>query len=366
MLRGMNAEGRAMAMGERAGVAGRTSGFARVVAPMLEDERPPLRRAPHAALFGLLAVAWLGGAFEPSELALGDLRFAAAARPASGELILIEGGKERASPTRLAKLLDALVAADVRQVAFADQPPTSATEFRAALARAGERVVLPAGAEPGYARQAALDLPADSDGRTRSFPIWRERPDGEAIPTLPAALLGVGVAGAPAAPAIDFSIRPETLPRLSLSDALAGGANLRDLAGRDVLVALRERGEPMAATAQGPLPRAELLALAYETLAQQRWIVRSNAAEALAPAAALMLALGPWFVRWSWRRGLVALVAWQAACVALSLHAQAAWAISVDVLPWLAAPLLSYAWETTRRVRQAPRSPAPTSTPLRS
>ena len=346
-----------MTMREQSPATGGASGFARVVAPILEDDRPPLRRAPHAALLGLLIAAWYGGAFERSELALGDLRFAAVARPASGELVLVEAGKEQASPARLAATLDRLVAAGVRQVAFADDAPTGAPEFRAALARAGERVILPAlGAATGPGRLAALDLPADSDGRTRSFPIWNERPGGEAIPTLPAALLGVRVAGAPAAPGLDFSIRAETLPRLALQDVLAG-ADLRELAGRDVLVALRGPGEPPAATAQGPLPRPELLALAYETLAQQRWIVRSGAVEALAPAAALMLALGPWFVRWSWRRGLVALVAWQAACLALSLHAQAAWAISLDVLPWLAAPLLSFAWETARRARQVQQSP---------
>ena len=342
-----------MASRKQAPAGSGSTGFARVVAPPLVDDRPPLRRAPHALALALLLAAWFGGLFERAELALIDWRFAASARPASGGLVLVEADAAEASPARLGAALDRLVAAGALQVAFAGPTPMADAGFRAALARAGERAIVPATGEArASVRMAALDLPADPDGRVRAVPIWAEH-RGEAIASLPAALLGVRVAGAPSAPAIDFSIRGESLPRLSLDEALAAGAALREAAGRDVMIVLRGPGAPLAATAQGPLPRADVLALAYETLAQQRWIVRAGAFETLAPAASLMLVLGPWFARWSWRRGLALLGLWLAACQALGLYAQARWAIALDVLPWLAAPLLSYALEAARAGRGA-------------
>jgi len=320
-------------------------GVARVLAPTLADERPPLRRAPHAALLALVAGAWFGGLFERAELALMDLRMRAVERPASGEVVVLEA--DGAGPARLAALLDRALAAGARQVAFA-HPVEPDAAFAAALSRAGDRVVLaasedrPAG-QPRRRLAAAVAAPG-ADGRVRSFPFWTPH-GGEMIPALPVALLGVAAAGAPAAPVFDFSIRAESLPRLGLDDGLAA------VAGKDVIVSAARPGEALAATAQGRLPRADLFAIGYETLAQQRWIGRSGALETLGVAAALALLLGPWFARLSWRRGLLLAAAVPAALLSASLFAQAQWALSLDLAPWLLLPLLGWGWEAAARLR---------------
>ena len=336
-----------MAMGTTSSAGAGPAGCARVLAPLAVDDRPALRRAPHAALFAALLAAWQLGVFEPAERAIADLRADASERPASGGLVLLEAAPAQATPAALAAALDRLLAAGAQQVAFADSAPLADPVFRAAAARAGERLILPVAARPS-GREAATRLPLDADGRLRSFPVWGEGRDGEQVPSLTAALLGVRLAGAPAAPAFDFSIRAETLPRLGLGAAPAA------LAGKDVIVSVRGPGEPPVETAQGPLTWGELHALAYETAAQRRWIVRAGPLETLLPAAALMLSLGPWLARMSWRRGLALAGAWQAGCLLLALHAQIAWALSLDLLPWLCAPALSWAFETLRRLRPLP------------
>lgn len=329
-------------------------GVARVLAPMLADERPPLRRAPHAALLALVAGAWFGGLFERAELALMDLRMRAVERPAGGELVVLEA--EGAAPAKLAAALDRALAAGARQVAFS-HPVEADGAFAAALARAADRAVLalpesPAAEAPAQPRRrfGAVAAAPGADGRVRDFPVWTPH-RGEMVPALPVALLGVRVAGAPAAPAYDFSIRAESLPRLGLDEALAGGAGLASVAGKDVLIASGRAGEALAATAQGRLPRAELLALGYETLAQKRWIGRSGALETLGVSAALALLLGPWFARLSWRRGLMLACAAPAAFLSASLFAQAQWAVSLDLAPWLLLPLLGWGWEAAARLR---------------
>jgi len=337
--------------------------------------RPPPSRRPHLVVLAIVVVAFFGGLFERIELALTDLRFRWDQRAASGELVLVEIDAE--SLRRLdvwpwprewhAEALERLLGAGARQVAFdidfsSRSQPEADARLAAAIDASGGRVILPAfeqrreagsgellATEPmpalaRSARLASVTVRPESDSRVRRLAAGGERA-GRELPSLPAALLQDRIGTPPRTFHIDFGIRAETVPRLSFADVLEGGEALRRVAGKDVLLGATavELGDQLPAPLYRTIPGPVLLALAYESLAQGRAMLRTGAAPTLVVAAALALLLGPWFGRWSWRRGLAVLAGVQAACVGVGWLAHAQLAVMVDVAPWLAAPLLSYA-----------------------
>ena len=248
-----------------------------------------------AALLGVLA--GVAGAGDGLERALQDGRFALRSRPASGDLHLIEIDARSIAaidrwpwPRRnYARLVDRLTRAGAATVAFdvdfsSQSNPTDDRLFAAALARAGGGVVLPTlsqtagGGSQGYldalpipvlrehAMAATVSVLPDSDGQVRVAPIGTITM-GVPRPSLSAMLAGrAGAVGQDFA--VDYAIRPDSIPRHSFVDIRDGRFDPRSFAGKRVLIGATavEMGDRYAVPRHGVIPGVVIQALAAETL----------------------------------------------------------------------------------------------------
>ena len=82
---------------------------------------------------------------------------------------------------------------------------------------------------------ASVNVRPDADGVIRRFPYGQELEGGGSAPSIPAMLAGVlGPAGSDFA--IDFSIRPETIPAHSVADLLEGELQPDAIRGKSVVM----------------------------------------------------------------------------------------------------------------------------------
>ena len=344
-------------------------------------------RLPHLVIFFLVAGAYLLGWFAPIEHALMKQRFGTIERKASGDIVFVGIGPRSLHDLNVwpwprnyhAQLIDQLVAAGVRDIVMdIDFSSESTIEGDSALAeaikRANGRVILPIfqqAASQGEnhhsviltrplaqfernARTAVANLSVDHDGRVREYQT--AEPWGDAVlPTLAARMAGRALWQFDKF-YIDYSIRPDTLPRLSYVDVLNGRFDKNAVAGKTVIVgaAAIELGDQVAVPVYGLLHGPVVQALAYETMIQGRALHRSAEILVLAGALILALVLGPCFSRWSWNRGLVVIGLSMGGLVVGATAIQAEFPLSTDIVPWLFIPPLSYILSLVRLVeRQA-------------
>ncbi|MFN3635122.1 MAG: EAL domain-containing protein [Rhizobium rhizophilum] len=231
-----------------------------------------------------------------------EFRATAAPRSATGEFVFVAIDKKSLTQVGTwpwprdvhAQLIDRLAAAGARDI-FLDidfstpSNPDSDARLAKALADAGGGVILPMfrqqfGAQsagpltltepiPLFAANswpALVDVALDSDGLMRSFPVM-DLIDGVPTQSAPAVLAGYSDARTGRLD-IDFSIRPETVPTLSVADVLSGTADMQSLQGKSIVVGAyaSELKDLFAVPVYGILSGPMLHVLATETLVQDR------------------------------------------------------------------------------------------------
>jgi CHASE2 domain-containing sensor protein len=302
----------------------------------------------------LVALLYLTGALDFVERHLHDFRSGLLSRRASGEIVLVTVDRQSLQrqpgwpwPREYhAIVLERLIDAGATKVAVAIDFSTPSDiqndrRLAAALARGGpERVALPVFRPPGgeadtaqhvveplalFSGHSALvsaDVWPDPDSLVRHFDL-DQNVAGAAIPTMPGWLLRERQSHAPGN-LIDFSIGPETIPRISFVDVLEGTFDPAQAAGKRVLIGATavELGDEVSVPRHRVLPGIVLQALIAETLLQHR-AIRSITGWPVALLGALIaLALGPLLSKFAWRQGAAIAVATGALvmCVAIIFH----------------------------------------------
>lgn len=333
------------------------------------------RRAPFFVAFLLVAVGYTLGSFEFLEYRLMDLRFQMIHRPATGEVILVDINPAslnevgvwpwpRSNHARIIRLVDAagarLVAADID---FSSRStPEDDRALADAIAVAKSNVILPVfrqfdtsslepgativtGPPPELSERATLafsNIRPDADSMIRKMAIdeiW----EGQLFPTFPAAMAEVGDSHTGTFH-IDYSIRAETIPRISYTDVLNGRIDSAMFTGKVVLIGATaiELGDQLAVPVYRALPGPMVQAIAFESIVQGRTIHRFAALPVLSAAFLLAAFIGPVIARQTWRRGLVSLGGIWAFGLVGSVVTQAVWAVSADIIPWLTVSALSF------------------------
>jgi len=329
-----------------------------------------------------VAALHFGGALAPLDRALMDLRFRVLQRPATGELVLvqIDARSLRALdtwpwPRRYhGELLDRLMSAGVREVAWdvdfsAHSTAADDRLFAASLARAGDRVILPAfrqAASPEAVGQGVTD--------TLPKPIFRQRAqigginvspsgdglirsiadaamiDGQRLPSVFALLAGPSAIRGRRF-LIDFGIDPQTIPRVSYIDVLRGTVDTERLAGKVVLVgaSAAELGDILPVPIYRSMSGAGVQAMAYESIVQDRALRLLGPVAMLPAGAVLLLVLVPLFTTWPWRAaiavGVLAMIGVELAAIGI----QAAAPVVLSSAPLLLTVAISFAVAMARR-----------------
>lgn len=248
-----------------------------------------------AALVGVAGMLpAIGG---PIMRALEPLRFAIQSHAASGQVAIVEMDARSVAEIRqwpwprrhYAKVVDELRAAGAATIVF-DVDFSSASDtvddraFAAALQRAQGMVTLPTFGQQAGARDvrtldalpldlfradvalASVSFSPDVDGLVRSLPLATitastPRPS---LSAYIAARAGVADADYP----IDFSIDPDTIPRLSFVAVERGAFDPAVVRGRNILIGATaiEMGDRYPAPLRGVLPGVTIQALGAETL----------------------------------------------------------------------------------------------------
>ncbi len=257
--------------------------------------------APRVWMLILLLAAACGlaaGATESSlERVVAEARQTVRDRSASGAVHVVEiDARSIAAIDRWpwprrnhAQVVDRLRAAGAEVIAFdVDFSSRSSSGddrlFAASLERAGGSVVLPTfrqhagggseewidslptGAIRNNAVLASVSVKPDADGKVRAAPTGRVTA-GVPRPSLSAAVVGLsGSAGDDFA--IDFAIRPDTIPRHSFIDIRDGRFDPAQFAGKRVLIGATavELGDRYGTPRYGVIPGVVIQALAAETL----------------------------------------------------------------------------------------------------
>lgn len=337
------------------------------------EASPRLSRGAHfwrfaAAGFALaLALAYLAGGLRPVDRLIGDLRFSLMSREAARDLVLVE--IDTHSLRKLdrwpwprayhAALIQRLMQAGARTIAIdvdfsAQSTAANDAALAQAIAAAKGAVALAAFVQPNaypgkpalstnlplpifreHARIGLVNIIADQDGEPREYRLQEDRL-GDGLTTL-AALLAESRVPARNAFAIDYSIDPASIARLSYVDVLTGKFDAAAVAGKTVLIGATalELGDRFAVPKHGILSGVEIQALAYSSL------VLGRAIHPVAPgwvlAGLAVLVLGFWFGERSPRWCYAAALAASATVILLGLVLQAGFAISLDTAPWLIA-----------------------------
>ena len=270
----------------------------------------------------------LAGGFGTLENKLTDMRFRMIERQATNDLVVVTIDPPSFEELNIwpwprtyhARLVDNLLAAGARRVAFAVEFSAETTEkgdadFERSLREAAGRVVLPvfkqlhrgAGGneymltEPlprfkKYVQLASINVYPESDSLVRQVEVehdWK----GHKIPSL--SVLFANKFRVPFSSFhIDFGISPDSIPRISYADVLAGRFDPAVIKGKQVVVgatALQLQDYfpiPVHVSMSGVF----LHALAYQSLVQDRAMQRVGTIPVLAIALLIAFILGPRFV----------------------------------------------------------------------
>jgi diguanylate cyclase (GGDEF)-like protein/PAS domain S-box-containing protein len=344
------------------------------------------RLLPHVGLFVLIALVYVGGGLDPLERRLLDARFRLAARPASGDVVLVAIDSKSLQTLNHwpwprgyhATLLENLLDAGARRVAFdidfssRSLAPDEDLELIRVLRAAPGRVVLPVFQQreptasgqarlmtteplPELRRHAALgtiNIQPEPDGLTRRYRM-AERLDWRVLPAFAARLAGRAAHHGEAF-FIDFGIEPGSVPRWSYLDVLSGQFAAEQIEGRIVIVGATavELGDQVAVPRFTALPGPLVQALAFESIVQNRMLQPVGRWLGLLVALVLALVVVPWLQRVSWRRGLVAVLALVTGIFGLAALVQSATPWVLEISPWLLMLAGAYGWGLLRRIDQ--------------
>ena len=326
------------------------------------------RAAVIAALVAGVVLASSTGVLAPLSHWLGDLRFSAATRPASGKIVLVEIDARSLDaigrwpwPRRihgdLVRVLQGLGAADI---AFDVDFSAASSEgedaaFEEALSQAGGDTILAAFrqaphegadlADPAeivnvplarfraHAWPALVNVRPDRDGLVRSVPF------GAMLGQEPVSSLAALLAGAEWADRsfrVDWSIDPASFDRISAIDLIEGRIDRARIAGKSAIVGATavELRDFFQVPAHGIVSGAILQAMAAETLRQGRALAATGLPVTAFGAELLALVLLAIHCRLRLRAALIGLAVLSAAIEALALVVQVRAAIVVDTAAW--------------------------------
>ncbi len=304
---------------------------------------PSIGQPRHYRTYGLIIVAvallQLTGLLRFVDRELADVRFQAATRAASQQIVLVEMDARSLAeldvwpwPRRhYATALENLVAAGARQVAFdidfsaASEAGNDAT-FEAALRRNGDKVRLSvfqqvgtdAAGEPylhatrpidrfrQYAELVSINVRPDADGLVRSYRATSSI-DGHDYASIAAALTGIDRFASNLF-SIDYGIRPDTIPRISFIDVWRGDFDPTEIEHRSIIIGATavELGDRLAVPIWHNLSGPMLNVIAAESLLQDRALQSLHPILTLLLASAIVVIFTPAFARWSWRQATMA------------------------------------------------------------
>jgi len=326
------------------------------------------RRLAAAAAVVLAAIlAQIGGALDPLDRWLGDVRFRAGAREPSGTIAIVDIDSRSLQevgtwpwPRQLhATLIDNLRELEAAEIAFdVDFSTTSSTAgdeaFAAALARAGGTVILASFAQAASSRPgetalvhnapiapflanawtATVNVVPDRDGKVRNLTY------GGTIAGTPTQSLSATLAGYAAPPygefPVDFSIRAEKVDRVPAIDILRGEVDKSRIAGKKIVIGASavELRDLFQVPVHGIVSGSLLQALGAETLLQGR--VLEAGGSALRFGGLLLIAVPIAFAlrRLRWTVLLGALAALAVGIEAAAAFLQVRGILRVDTAMW--------------------------------
>ncbi len=319
-------------------------------------------------IFSLVALLHLSGTLASLDRKLGDLRFRALQRPATGEIVVVQIDARSLRELSVwpwprhyhAALLDNLIDAGATEIAF-DVDFNARSNYAAdnalaeALARSAGRVILPAfrqTASPDSNDQTVYDTLPDPalralaqvgginvspspDGLIRRVSIAHEI-GGLRLPAMFALLAGPAFITDKSF-LIDFGIDPASIRRLSYIDVLQGDFRLEQLAGKKVIVGstAAELGDRFSVPIHRVMSGPVLQAMAYESLVQGRALAVPSSVAVLGGTLLLILALSMMVGRWRWYVAAGSCVAASFILEALALGLQGVAPVSPLTAPWL-------------------------------
>lgn len=310
---------------------------------------------------GLHTRGWL----QPIEQAIQEVRYSLLERQASGEIVFVDVDASSLRKFGVwpwarglhGELVDRLRAAGASEIYFdmdfsAFSDPAEDSKFAAALERAEGSVYLAVFQQPSdpalpagkrltnipisplldHAWPVTVSLPVDSDGRIRSA-LFADSINGEAVLSLSAMAAGTD-GGILQTFGIDFSIDPNSVPRISAGDLLAGRVDPGALEGCKIVIgaSAQELRDFFNVPVHGVLPGALLQILAAESLLAGRAMSSGFGY----PLLALVLAIGA-FATFSgmttWRPRLILFISLSVALEIVALAVQAMAPLSLDTVP---------------------------------
>jgi PAS domain S-box-containing protein len=331
--------------------------------------------APHLLVFITVSGIYLGGFLSSVDFALTDIAFKFLKRDASQEIVVVEIDTRSLKELNIwpwprnyhGQIIDRLLAAGAKNVAldidFSSH--SNAKDDKAlgdAITRANGRVLLPVfkqfQAAQGHetkifysvpivevgknAHLATVNIRVEEDGRVRRY-LTADEIQGHTVTSM-AGVLATGKEMKPGAFYMDLGIQPNTIPRLSYVDVIRGNFLNETVAGKQVIVGATavELGDQLNVAVHKVIPGPVLQALAFETIVQNRQIVRLDTWPILLVALFIAVLLGPYFERSPWRAGAI----WTGGVVVLSggtsLGVLSLWPVIVDTAPWVFVTILSY------------------------
>jgi len=343
------------------------------------------RFLPIATVFLPVAIVYSLGGFEFLERSRMDLHFRIAEREACSDVVIVEIDPKSLSALGVwpwprgyhATVLEQLLGAGARRVGFdIDFSSRSIADEDAALAEAlaaaRGQVVLPVfrqwqDAEPDerhltvveplpelarHATLASINVRPESDGLVRRY-TNRTHFANRALPAFAAALADTP-RGELESFYLDFSISSRSIPRVSYVDVLTGQFDPSRIHDRVVIVGSTavELGDQIAVPIAAALPGPLLQALAFESLEQNRALVRSGPIATLVVALMLTLLIAPMLERLSWRGGLLLASAATAGVLVVAATLEQLWPLLLDVTPWVFSTVGVYGFALVKRIDQ--------------
>jgi len=341
------------------------------------------RRVPSLISFVIIATLYLSGGLDLVENTLTQWRFQLTQRDASGDLVVVEIDPKSLQEIEIwpwprglyAVALKKLLAAGARRVAITVDfsSPSSPAEdkmLQGALANSNGKVILPVfkqlieNAESGrklilslpipkfreHSQLAFINVQPETDGLIRRMMV-RESWKKQEFPSLPFALTEDADIQFDSF-FIDYAIRKDSIPRISMVDILRGTFDESTVSGKQVIIGAtavalgNQLAVPIHRVSSGTL----IQALAYESLHQGRALLPIAHAPILIVMLLLALVLGPQFIAWSWRHGMIIVVVTCSSLFALSIGVQYFTPALIDITPWVLLISLTYGISLVRQI----------------
>ena len=341
------------------------------------------RTVYHLLIVGAVVAAYLLGAFAPLERSLASLHFRLMQTDASGDIVVV--GIDSRSLRELdvwpwpreyhAALIDRLVASGARRIAFdidfsSRSNDTSDSQFEAALARAGDRMIMATFKQPGQdehgnevwvytapiPRLAAhgnfghVNVEVEEDSLVWRYTMFEDIDDIRIAGM--ATLMAHAEYETPRSILIDYAIRPETLPYVSYYDVLNNRFDPTVFAGKTVIVGATalELGDRIPVPVHQVLPGPVVQALIAETIYQGRGLSRLDPRIVTLLAILVGAIFAGFMARWSWKIGAIAVIALGGGLFGVSMAVHHLAGTLIEISPVFLAPLAIFILNLTRSI----------------